>query len=130
MTHYRKTRALALLLALSLLLTLAGCGGKLLLRQPIQSLTCVQPESIPTLISRGGGQVLAGWVDYDDNTTYLSVVDVFKDQVTASRQLEGCWELQAETFADGTAALFNWEDSVWQFIDADLSTTGTFSVDQ
>ena len=31
MTHYRKTRALALLLALSLLLTLAGCGGKLLL---------------------------------------------------------------------------------------------------
>ena len=126
MTHSRKTHTLVLL-ALCLLLTLAGCGGKTLLSQPIQPLTCIQPTSIPTLIPRSSGQVLAGWVDYDSNATYLSVVDIAKDQVTASRQLEGCWELQAETFTDGSAALFNWEDGTWQFIDAGLADAGTYS---
>lgn len=126
MTHSRKTHTLVLL-ALCLLLTLAGCGSKTLLSQPIQPLTCIQPTSIPTLIPRSSGQVLAGWVDYDSNATYLSVVDIAKDQVTASRQLEGCWELQAETFTDGSAALFNWEDGTWQFIDAGLADAGTYS---
>ena len=132
MQHFRKSHFLApLVLALCLLLTLAGCGGKKpLLEQPIQSLTCVQPVSFPTMISRGGGQALIGWTDYEENVTHLSVIDIAKDRETASRQLEGCWDLQAETFTDGTAALFNWEDSTWQFIGSDLSTTGTFSTPQ
>ena len=115
MQHFRKSHFLApLVLALCLLLTLAGCGGKKpLLEQPIQSLTCVQPVSFPTMISRGGGQALIGWTDYEENVTHLSVIDIAKDRETASRQLEGCWDLQAETFTDGTAALFNWEDSTW-----------------
>ena len=117
-------RWISLVLALCLLLTLAGCGGKKpLLEQPIQSLTCVQPVSFPTMISRGGGQALIGWTDYEENVTHLSVIDIAKDRETASRQLEGCWDLQAETFTDGTAALFNWEDSTWQFIGSDLSPT-------
>ena len=130
MLSSHKTRRLtSLLLALCLLLTLAGCGRKLL-RQPIQPLTCVQSVSSPSLVPLGSGRVLVGWVDYTASTTRLSVVDIASDKETASRRLDGCWELQADRFTDGSVSLFNWDSGEWQFIGADLSTIGTFSTTQ
>lgn len=121
----------ALLAALCLVLTLAGCGGeKPLLDQPVKTLSCVQSAAMPTLLSLGDGRVLAGWVDYDRAITSLAVVDVATDRTVTSRELEGCWELQEQQFSDGRAVLFNWEASTWQFVGADLTDSGTFSSDQ
>lgn len=121
----------ALLAALCLVLTLAGCGGeKPLLDQPVKTLSCVQSAAMPTLLPLGDGRVLAGWVDYDRAITSLAVVDVATDRTVTSRELEGCWELQEQQFSDGRAVLFNWEASTWQFVGADLADIGTFSSDQ
>lgn len=121
----------ALLAALCLVLTLAGCGGeKPLLDQPVKTLSCVQSAAVPTLLPLGDGRVLAGWVDYDRAITSLAVVDVATDRTVTSRELEGCWELQEQQFSDGRAVLFNWEASTWQFVGADLADIGTFSSDQ
>lgn len=121
----------ALLAALCLVLTLAGCGGeKSLLDQPVKTLSCVQSAAMPTLLPLGDGRVLAGWVDYDRAITSLAVVDVAADRTVTSRELEGCWELQEQQFSDGRAVLFNWEASTWQFVGADLADIGTFSSDQ
>ena len=121
----------ALLAALCLLLALAGCGGeKPLLDQPIKTLTCVEPAALPTLVPLSGGRVLAGWVDYERETTYLSVVDVAADKELAAQTLEGCWELQSEQFSDGSAVLFNWDGGAWQFIDASLTVIKTFHAEQ
>lgn len=121
----------ALLAALCLVLTLAGCGGeKPLLDQPVRTLSCVQSAAMPTLLPLGDGRVLAGWVDYDRAITSLAVVDVATDRTVTSRELEGCWELQEQQFSDGRAVLFNWEASTWQFVGADLADIGTFSSDQ
>ena len=121
----------ALLAALCLVLTLAGCGGeKSLLDQPVKTLSCVQSAAMPTLLPLGDGRVLAGWVDYDRAITSLAVVDVATDRTVTSRELEGCWELQEQQFSDGRAVLFNWEASTWQFVGADLADIGTFSSDQ
>ena len=121
----------ALLAALCLLLALAGCGGeKPLLDQPIKTLTCVEPTALPTLVPLGDGRVLAGWVDYENEMTHLSVVDVAADKELAAQTLEGCWELQTEQFTDGSAVLFNWDGGAWQFIDASLTVTRTFHAEQ
>ena len=121
----------ALLAALCLVLTLAGCGGeKPLLDQPVKTLSCVQSAAMPTLLPLGDGRVLAGWVDYDRAITSLAVVDVATDRTVTSRELEGCWELQEQQFSDGRAVLFNREASTWQFVGADLADIGTFSSDQ
>ena len=121
----------ALLAALCLLLALAGCGGeKPLLDQPIKTLTCVEPTALPTLVPLGDGRVLAGWVDYENEMTHLSVVDVAADKELAAQTLEGCWELQTEQFTDGSAVLFNWDGGAWQFIDASLTVTKTFHAEQ
>lgn len=121
----------ALLAALCLVLTLAGCGGeKPLLDQPVKTLSCVQSAAMPTLLPLGDGRVMAGWVDYDRAITSLAVVDVATDRTVTSRELEGCWELQEQQFSDGRAVLFNWEASTWQFVGADLTDSGTFSSDQ
>lgn len=121
----------ALLAALCLVLTLAGCGGeKPLLDQPVKTLSCVQSAAMPMLLPLGDGRVLAGWVDYDRAITSLAVVDVATDRTVTSRELEGCWELQEQQFSDGRAVLFNWEASTWQFVGADLADIGTFSSDQ
>ena len=121
----------ALLAALCLVLTLAGCGGeKPLLDQPVKTLSCVQSAAMPTLLPLGDGRVLAGWVDYDRAITSLAVVDVATDRTVTSRELEDCWELQEQQFSDGRAVLFNWEASTWQFVGADLADIGTFSSDQ
>lgn len=121
----------ALLAALCLVLTLAGCGGeKPLLDQPVKTLSCVQSAAMPTLLPLGDGRVLAGWVDYDRAITSLAVVDIATDRTVTSRELEGCWELQEQQFSDGRAVLFNWEASTWQFVGADLADIGTFSSDQ
>lgn len=122
----------ALLAALCLVLTLAGCGGeKPLLDQPVKTLSCVQSAAMPTLLPPlGDGRVLAGWVDYDRAITSLAVVDIATDRTVTSRELEGCWELQEQQFSDGRAVLFNWEASTWQFVGADLADIGTFSSDQ
>lgn len=121
----------ALLAALCLVLTLAGCGGeKPLLDQPVKTLSCVQSAAMPTLLPLGDGRVLAGWVDYDRAITSLAVVDIATDRTVTSRELEGCWELQEQQFSDGRAVLFNWEASTWQFVGADLTDIGTFSSDQ
>lgn len=121
----------ALLAALCLVLTLAGCGGeKPLLDQPVKTLSCVQSAAMPTLLPLGDGRVMAGWVDYDRAITSLAVVDVATDRTVTSRELEGCWELQEQQFSDGRAVLFNWEASTWQFVGADLADIGTFSSDQ
>ena len=121
----------ALLAALCLVLTLAGCGGeKPLLDQPVKTLSCVQSAAMPTLLPLGDGRVLAGWVDYDRAITSLAVVDVATERTVTSRELEGCWELQEQQFSDGRAVLFNWEASTWQFVGADLADIGTFSSDQ
>ena len=96
----------ALLAALCLLLALSGCGGeKPLLEQPIKTLTCVEPTALPTLVPLGDGRVLAGWVDYENEMTHLSVVDVAADKELAAQTLEGCWELQTEQFTAGSAVL-------------------------
>ena len=121
----------ALLAALCLVLTLAGCGGeKPLLDQPVKTLSCVQSAAMPTLLPLGDGRVMAGWVDYDLQLTSLAVVDIATDRTVTSRELEGCWELQEQQFSDGRAVLFNWEASTWQFVGADLTDSGTFSSDQ
>lgn len=121
----------ALLAALCLVLTLAGCGGeKPLLDQPVKTLSCVQSAAMPTLLPLGDGRVLAGWVDYDRAITSLAVLDIATDRTVTSRELEGCWELQEQQFSDGRAVLFNWEASTWQFVGADLADIGTFSSDQ
>ena len=116
----------ALLAALCLVLTLAGCGGeKPLLDQPVKTLSCVQSAAMPTLLPLGDGRVMAGWVDYD-----RAITSVATDRTVTSRELEGCWELQEQQFSDGRAVLFNWEASTWQFVGADLTDSGTFSSDQ
>ena len=121
----------ALLAALCLLLALSGCGGeKPLLDQPIKTLTCVEPTALPTLVPLGDGRVLAGWVDYENEMTHLSVVDVVADKELAAQTLEGCWELQTEQLTDGSAVLFNWDGGAWQFIDASLTVTKTFHAEQ
>ena len=121
----------ALLAALCLVLTLAGCGGeKPLLDQPVKTLSCVQSAAMPTLLPLGDGRVMAGWVDYDQQLTSLAVVDIATDRTVSYRELEGCWELQEQQFSDGRAVLFNWEASTWQFVGADLADIGTFSSDQ
>lgn len=121
----------ALLAALCLVLTLAGCGGeKPLLDQPVKTLSCVQSAAMPTLLPLGDGRVMAGWVDYDRQLTSLAVVDIATDRTVSYRELEGCWELQEQQFSDGRAVLFNWEASTWQFVGADLADIGTFSSDQ
>ena len=122
----------ALLAAVCLLLTLAlaGCGEKALLKQPIQQLTCVSPAALPTMLPLDGGQVLTGWVDYEKDTTYLAVVDVAADKVVQYRELEGSWELQAQRFTDGGAALFCWEEGGWLLIGSDLADWGRYANDQ
>ena len=60
-----------------------------------------------------GRRVLAGWVDYENEMTHLSVVDVAADKELAAQTLEGCWELQTEQFTDGSAVLFNWDGGAW-----------------
>lgn len=128
--HIRATGA-ALLAALCLLLTLAGCGGERpLLDQPIKTLNCVEPGALATIVPMDGGRVLAGWADYDKQTTTLTIVDVAQDQVTASRELEGCWELQTQRFTDGGFVLFNWDGGQWQFLGSDLSDAGNFYCEQ
>ncbi len=125
------TLGAALLAALCLVLALAGCGGeKPLLDQPIKTLSCVEPSALPTIVPMDGGRVLAGWVDYDKETTSLAVLDVAQDQSIASRELEGCWELQTERFTDGSFVLFNWDGGQWQFIGSDLSDAGNFYCEQ
>lgn len=125
------TLGASLLAALCLVLSLSGCGGeKTLLDQPIKTLSCVEPGALATIVPLGDGQVLTGWADYDKEITTLNIVDIARDQVTASRELEGCWELQETRFTNGGFVLFRWEGGAWQILGSDLSTTRDFYCEQ
>lgn len=121
----------SLFILLLFLLVISGCGSKRpLLSQPVQTLSCVETTSAPTILPHESGKFLICWTDYEKDATCLRVIDIAADKITASYDLPGYWEIQGGPFADGSYALFNWNDYTWKFIGADLSAGDAFSQQQ
>ena len=121
MRHNAKFRNF-LCVALLFLLFIPGCAiKKPLLSRPIQPLDCIEAAYAPIILPHEDGKMLACWTDYEENKTYLRVIDIGADKVIAFRDLPGSWSVQGGPFTDGSYALFNWNDHTWKFIDSALS---------
>ena len=92
-----------LFILLLFLLVIPGCGSKRpLLSQPVQTLSCVETTSAPTILPHESGKFLICWTDYEKDATCLRVIDIAADKITASYDLPGYWEIQGGPFADGS----------------------------
>lgn len=94
-----------------------------------KALNCLRPEFLPALLVTGDTEILVCWPDGNGEHTNLAVVDLQKDQVVTTAQLEGEWVLLEETFSDGCVALRSRERNQWQFLSAGLEDAGTFGVE-
>ena len=84
-----------LLLALSFLLVVSGCGAEYMKkRDPVTSLQCIQPAALNSLRPASGAQVAVSWADYENERTTVLLADVNEDAVCHEITLDGVWDLK------------------------------------
>ena len=119
-----------LLLALSFLLVVSGCGAEYMKkRDPVTSLQCIQPAALNSLRPASGAQVAVSWADYENERTTVLLADVNEDAVCHEITLDGVWDLKEQSFSDGRFALCQRETNTWKFLSASLEGLGTWSAE-
>ena len=119
-----------LLLALSFLLVIPGCGAEYTKkREPVAQLQCVQPAALSSLRPASGAQVAVSWADYETERTTVLLADVNRDTVCQEITLDGVWDLKEQAFSDGRFALCQRETNTWRFLSASLEDLGTWSAE-
>ena len=95
-----------LLLALSFLLVIPGCGAEYTQkREPVAQLQCVQPAALNSLRPASGAQVAVSWADYETERTTVLLADVNRDTVCQEITLDGVWDLKEQAFSGGRVAM-------------------------
>ena len=92
--------------------------------EAVQAVDCVRPAYLSGICPLGGTLAAVCGTDYDTWVTTVRVVDLAADAVRSELQLEGMWEPNTQTFADGRLALRNRDLNTWKFFDASLRETG------
>ena len=121
-------RYTALALAAAVLVTVAaGCDIYLERRGAVTTPACALRNGYPSVAAVDGGALLCEW-DYRAGESYLSRLDVRRDQVTLARTLSGEWSLVEQMFADGQVVLQRWEEagSSFRFLNAKLEDVRDF----
>ena len=121
-------RYTALALAAAALVTVAaGCDIYLERRGAVTTPACALRNGYPSVAAVGGGALLCEW-DYRAGESYLSRLDVRRDQVTLARTFSGEWSLVEQMFADGQVVLQRWEEagSSFRFLNAKLEDVRDF----
>ena len=121
-------RYTALVLAAALLVTVAaGCNVYLERRGAVTTPVYELRNGYPSAVAVDGGALLCEW-DYSTGESYLSRLDVRRDQVTLERTLSGEWSLVEEMFADGQVVLQRWGEtgSSFRFLNAKLEDVRDF----
>ncbi len=121
-------RYTVLALAAAVLVTVAaGCDIYLERRGAVTMPACALRNGYPSVAAVDGGALLCEW-DYRTGETYLSRLDVRRDQVTLARTLSGEWSLVEQMFADGQVVLQRWEEagSSFRFLNARLEDVRDF----
>lgn len=121
-------RYTALALAAAVLVTVAaGCDIYLERRGAVTTPACELRNGYPSVAAVDGGALLCEW-DYRTGESYLSRLDVRRDQVTLARTLSGEWSLVEQMFADGQVVLQRWEEagSSFRFLNAKLEDVRDF----
>ena len=121
-------RYTALALAAAVLVTVAaGCDIYLERRGAVTTPACALRNGYPPVAAVDGGALLCEW-DYRAGESYLSRLDVRRDQVTLARTLSGEWSLVEQMFAGGQVVLQRWEQagSSFRFLNAKLEDVRDF----
>lgn len=121
-------RYTALALAAAVLVTVAaGCDIYLERRGAVTTPACELRNGYPSVAAVDGGALLCEW-DYRAGESYLSRLDVRRDQVTLARTFSGEWSLVEQMFADGQVVLQRWEEagSSFRFLNAKLEDVRDF----
>lgn len=132
----------ALLLVLSLLLVVSGCGTETTetteamdttaatqMREPVESLQCIQPAALNSLYPASGAQVVVSWADYENERTTVLLADVNEDAVCHEITLDGIWDLKEQSFSDGRFSLCQRETNTWKFLSASLEELGEWNAE-
>ncbi len=123
-----RLRYTALALAAAVLVTVAaGCDIYLERRGAVTTPACALRNGYLSVAAVDGGALLCEW-DYRAGESYLSRLDVRRDQVTLARTLSGEWSLVEQMFADGQVVLQRWEEagSSFRFLNAKLEDVRDF----
>lgn len=121
-------RYTALALAVAVLVTVAaGCDVYLERRGAVTTPACELRNGYPSVAAVDGGALVCEW-DYRTGESYLSRLDVRRDQVTLVRTLSGEWSLVEQMFADGQVVLQRWDEagSSFRFLNAKLEDVRDF----
>lgn len=121
-------RYTALALAAVLLVTVAaGCDVYLERRGAVTTPVCELRNGYPSVAAVDGGALLCEW-DHSTGESYLSRLDVRRDQVTLERTLPGEWSLVEEMLADGQVVLQRWDETgtAFRFLNAKLEDVRDF----
>ena len=96
-------------------------------KDPIIQLTSIEPETLPTIVSAGDDSILFSWVDSESIKTNLRLLDVDKDTIKYSTELNGLWDLREAYFSDGSFILFNADNNQFCFLNEKLEEIDKFS---
>lgn len=94
---------------------------------PVAQLTCAEPESLPTIIPAGNGCILLSWSDSQGTKTNLRLVDINRDTVKRSIQLNGWWDLRDMCFSDGCFVICDANSNQFRFLNQNLEDVGSFT---
>lgn len=93
--------------------------------EAVQAIDCVHPAYLSGIRPLSGTLAAVCGTDFDTWVTTVQVVDLAADTVKSEIQLDGMWEPNTQTFADGRLALRNRDQNAWKFFDTSLRETGT-----
>lgn len=123
-TTMKKFRTTIILL-LCIALALCGCGaGETSRREPVQELTCTQPDALSGIYPAGGSKLYICSSDYEAERTTVQLVDIDSDAVCGEVTLDGVWSIKSQSFSDGRLALYSRDDSTWRFLSSSLADIG------
>ena len=123
-TTMKKFRTTIILL-LCIALALCGCGAdETSRREPVQELTCTQPDALSGIYPAGGSKLYICSSDYEAERTTVQLVDIDSDAVCGEVTLDGVWSIKSQSFSDGRLALYSRDDSTWRFLSSSLADIG------
>ena len=109
-TGNRSGAIMRLAAALCLILLLTGCAsgtqssGSAVVTEPpateppaepVKTLSCIEMESMPTMVPTGDGMLAACWTDFEGSTTHVVMIDTENDAVAATISDMGRTEARA-----------------------------------
>ena len=119
-----------IILLLCLVLTLCGCAaGETSRREPVQELTCTQPDALSGIYPAGGSKLYICSSDYEAERTTVQLVDAGSDAVCGEVTLDGVWSIKSQSFSDGRLALYSRDDNTWRFLSSSLADIGGAATD-